>query len=152
MTGSNDNRYDELMEGALSGRLNRREVMRRAVLLGLSVPAIGTLLAACGDDDDEGDDDAPTSTTGSGQPAGTPTEAMADATETMAGEEASPTEAGAEMSIDNPPDVPNAEEASAFTGASLTYYGDGVGIGNELDLALSAKFTEATGITVEVIP
>src|SRR5690349_15558967 len=50
-------------------RLNRREVLRRGVMLGLSVPAIGALLAACGsgdDDDDSGDDaGAATSTSSS---------------------------------------------------------------------------------------
>ena len=174
MTGSNDKRYNELLEEAMAGRLNRREVLRRSVMLGLSVPAIGALLAACGDDDDEGDGEAPTSTGATGQPAGSPTEEEEEATPTeeeegspTAEEEASPTEddgAAAspdaspdaspevEMSIDNPPDVPNADEASAFSGASLTYYGDGVGIGNQLDEALAAKFSEATGINIEVIP
>ncbi|HEX5165426.1 MAG TPA: ABC transporter substrate-binding protein, partial [Thermomicrobiales bacterium] len=35
---------------------------------------------------------------------------------------------------------------------SLTYSGDGVGIGNQLDKTLASKFTEATGIKIEVIP
>jgi trehalose/maltose transport system substrate-binding protein len=177
MTGSNDKRYDELLEEVMAGRLNRRDVLRRSVLLGLSVPAIGALLAACGDDDDGGDDDAPTSTSGTGQdgatePADEATEPADEATETgdeeespTAGdEEGTPTEESGSaspdsspgsddvMSMDNPPDVPNAEEASQYSGASLTYYGDGVGIGNELDLALAAKFTEQTGINIEVIP
>ena len=87
MAGSSDKRYDELMEGVMAGRLNRRQVMRRAVLFGLSVPAIGSLLAACGDDDDDDGDDADaTATTPSGQAEGTPTEAETDdATATMAG-------------------------------------------------------------------
>jgi trehalose/maltose transport system substrate-binding protein len=173
MTGSNDKRYDELLEEVMAGKMNRRDVLRRSVMLGLSIPAIGALLAACGDDDD-GDDDAPTSETDTG--AETETETMGDETPegdeeesptTGDEEEATPTEAegaaspdasptagmgSGEMSIDNPPEVPNAEEASAYAGASLTYYGDGVGVGNELDLALAAKFTEATGIEIEVIP
>jgi trehalose/maltose transport system substrate-binding protein len=57
-----------------------------------------------------------------------------------------------EYDIEVAPEVPNAEAASAFSGASLTYYGDGVGIGNQLDETLAAKFTEATGIQIEVIP
>ncbi|MEX1157469.1 MAG: ABC transporter substrate-binding protein [Thermomicrobiales bacterium] len=154
MTGSSDNRYDELLEEAMAGRLNRREVLRRSVMLGLSIPAIGALLAACGDDDD--DDDAPTSTSSTGQPG--QTEPMDDATATMAEEDESPTTGdgtpmpGGEMDIEVAPEVPNATEASAFSGASLTYYGDGVGIGNQLDETLAAKFSEATGITIEVIP
>ncbi len=172
MTGSNDKRYNELLEEAMAGRLNRRDVLRRSVVLGLSIPAIGTLLAACGDDDDG--DDAPTSTSGTGQGAGTETMDEATATTgeeeespTMAGDEATPTEEGMEASPDSSPtesmgsgeydievapDVPNAEEASAYSGASITYYGDGVGIGNQLDETLAAKFTEATGIKIEVIP
>jgi len=172
MTGPNDKRYNELLEEAMAGRLNRRDVLRRSVMLGLSIPAIGALLAACGDDDD--DDDAPTSTTGTG---GAATEPADEATEpadeeespTMGGDdEATPTEDDAESSpdasptegmgsgdtpsIDNPPEVANAEEASQYAGVTLTYYGDGVGVGNELDLAAAAKFTEATGINIEVIP
>lgn len=42
-------------------RLSRRAVLRRGGMLGLSVPAIGALLAACGSDDDGGDD-APAAT------------------------------------------------------------------------------------------
>lgn len=37
-----------LYTDALSGRLSRRQVLRRAGILGLSVPAIAALLAACG--------------------------------------------------------------------------------------------------------
>jgi trehalose/maltose transport system substrate-binding protein len=142
-------------------------------MLGLSVPAIGALLAACGDDDD--DDTEATNTTSSGQPAGTSTTGGTEGTATIAeaesptsaaggtasaegspegSAEASPTEAMAEgeYDIEVAPEVPNAEAASAFSGASLTYYGDGVGIGNLLDETLAAKFTEATGIQIEVIP
>ncbi len=159
VTGQNDPRYTELLAEALTGRLNRREVLRRSVVMGLSIPAIGALLAACGDDDD--DDADPTNTTGSGQPSAT--EPAGDATATEGDEEESPTSAsgdatptesmgGGEMSLDNPPEVANADDASAYSGASLTYYGDGVGIGNQLDETLAAKFTEATGINIEVIP
>lgn len=40
---------------AASGRLSRRDVLRKATVFGLSVPAIGALLAACGSDDSRGD-------------------------------------------------------------------------------------------------
>lgn len=173
MTGSNDKRFNELLADAMAGRLNRRAVLQRAVMLGLSVPAIGALLAACGNGG--GDDAASTSTSGAGQPAATGTTRSAAASPTRAGASptraasaaASPSRAGspatsptraaspspaAELSIDNPPEVPNADAASAYSGASLTYYGDGVGIGNQLDKALAAKFTKATGINIEVIP
>lgn len=45
---------DELYRDALAGRLSRRDVLRRAGALGLSIPVISMLLAACtGDDEDE---------------------------------------------------------------------------------------------------
>lgn len=140
-----DTRFDRLMEQTLSGKLSRRSVLRRATALGLSVPAISMLLAACGDDDDE-----PTATTA---PAAQPTategsaETTPDAEETPGGEDPGT----GEYDINTPPEVANAEAASAYSGAQLTYYGDGVGIGSQLDETLTAKFTEATGIQVQVI-
>ncbi len=50
-----------LYRGALSGRVSRRQVLRRAALLGLSAPAIAAILAACGG----GSKDTPT-TSGAG--------------------------------------------------------------------------------------
>ncbi len=38
----------QLREAAISGVLNRRQVLKRAAVLGLSAPAIAALLAACG--------------------------------------------------------------------------------------------------------
>ncbi len=68
-------------------RLSRREVLRKGAMLGLSVPAIGALLAACGGDDDDDGDDAPeaTSTAGSGGGDTEPTEAADEGTETTGG-------------------------------------------------------------------
>lgn len=66
----------ELLAGALEGRFSRREVMRRAMALGLSAPIIASILAACGDDDDDDDDtggdDAPTATQAETDDAETP--------------------------------------------------------------------------------
>src|SRR5687768_10053094 len=44
-------------------RLSRRDVLKRALALGLSAPLISALLAACGGDDDDDEPDA-TATTG----------------------------------------------------------------------------------------
>lgn len=46
----------DLVNALNSGRINRRDFMRRGVLLGLSIPTISALLAACGDDDDDNAD------------------------------------------------------------------------------------------------
>ena len=46
----------DLVDALNTGRINRRDFMRRGVLLGLSIPTITALLASCGGDDD--DDDA----------------------------------------------------------------------------------------------
>jgi trehalose transport system substrate-binding protein len=51
--------YDELYQEALAGRISRREMLQRGLALGLSVPAITWLLAACGDDDDDDTPAAP---------------------------------------------------------------------------------------------
>jgi peptide/nickel transport system substrate-binding protein len=42
-----------LISEALSGNLTRREVIKRAAMIGMTGPILAGLLAACGDDDDE---------------------------------------------------------------------------------------------------
>lgn len=51
MTDQIRDQLDDLM----SGKLSRRQVLARATALGLSVPVLGSLLAACGDDDEDQD-------------------------------------------------------------------------------------------------
>jgi peptide/nickel transport system substrate-binding protein len=51
----------QLISEALSGNLTRREIMRRAALLGMTGPLLAGLLAACADRDDA-DDDTPADT------------------------------------------------------------------------------------------
>ncbi|CAN5811760.1 ABC transporter substrate-binding protein [soil metagenome] len=69
------NDFKELLDAARNGTLRRRDVLRRALGLGLSAPAITALLAACGDDDDDDgeaeepgsdDSDEPTATSADG--------------------------------------------------------------------------------------
>src|SRR4051812_13741378 len=92
---SGSSKLDLLREEILSGTLNRRAVLKRAMLMGLSAPVIAGLLAACGgddDDDDGGETEAATSTTGGNT--GQATTAAGEATATTAeggDEEASPT-------------------------------------------------------------
>jgi peptide/nickel transport system substrate-binding protein len=78
-----DAMFDGLMNELAQSSLTRRQVLRRTAVLGLSVPAVSGLLAACGgdDDDDDGDSGAATATTGgattpaSGASASSPTTA-----------------------------------------------------------------------------
>jgi peptide/nickel transport system substrate-binding protein len=69
-----DDRLLNLIPGALASPLTRRQVLRRAAALGLAMPVMGTLAAACGGDDDDDDDGGttnPTATTGGSGPTAT---------------------------------------------------------------------------------
>ncbi|MDI3339428.1 MAG: ABC transporter substrate-binding protein [Sphaerobacter sp.] len=140
-----------LYRAALAGRLSRRDVLRRATALGLSTPAIAALLAACGG----GGAGEPTATTAGGGTVVTPTAGRTPAGSPAASPGASPAgspTAGMTYTMDTPPEVFNADAASQYRGQTITYYGDTVGIGGELDQALAQKFTEATGITINIVP
>ncbi|CAN5174157.1 ABC transporter substrate-binding protein [soil metagenome] len=50
---SNDASLSHLLEEVKTGNMSRRVVLKRAVALGLSAPAIATLLAACGSDEED---------------------------------------------------------------------------------------------------
>jgi peptide/nickel transport system substrate-binding protein len=71
------------MSAATSGTLSRRSVLKRAVALGLSAPAIAALLAACGG---SSDDNTPSSASTSSSSSGS----TAAATSGSSGSEASP--------------------------------------------------------------
>jgi hypothetical protein len=45
--------YQRLMDEVMTGQMTRRTVLKRAVALGLSDPAIADLLAACGSSSDK---------------------------------------------------------------------------------------------------
>jgi peptide/nickel transport system substrate-binding protein len=49
----------ELGEVLNTASIDRRQLLRRAAILGMSLPILGSLLAACGDDDDDDGPDAP---------------------------------------------------------------------------------------------
>src|SRR3954464_14795338 len=79
----------DLVNALNSGRINRRDFMRKGMLLGLSIPTISALIAACGDDDDDNAE----STTG-GATATTPAAHAGAATTAPAGTTAAPSGAG----------------------------------------------------------
>jgi peptide/nickel transport system substrate-binding protein len=105
---------DDLLQAARAGSLSRRDVLRRALGLGLGLPTIGILLAACGgdDDDDDGDDDTPTNTPEAG--GGDPTEVEEEPTEP---EEEDPTEEPAGDATEEPEDATEAPEEATATEA-----------------------------------
>lgn len=53
---------------------------------------------------------------------------------------------------DDPPPVANAAAAGRYSGRRLTYYGESVGDGAELDRILSRRFTRDTGVEITVVP
>lgn len=97
-----DERFQDLIEAAQSRRLSRRAVLKRATALGLSAPAIASLLAACGGDDDDEPEATATSASGGESTAttsstGAATAAASEASEGSPTSEAAATEpAGAE--------------------------------------------------------
>ena len=62
---------------------SRRAFLKRSVAMGVSIPVVGSLLAACGDDDDDAGDDEPAGgdATPTPRPAGIPTPAGASGDE-----------------------------------------------------------------------
>jgi trehalose/maltose transport system substrate-binding protein len=153
-----DERFQELARNALSGRLSRRDVLRRAALLGLSAPAIAALLAACGG----GSKKTPTTSTGgastsaSTSPSGSASPAGSPMGSPMASPsaEASPSGSPSAMTFDPKvaPAVPDPSKGKQFSGHKITYYGDSVGAGNDFDKVLAAQFTKDTGIQINVVP
>lgn len=62
------------------------------------------------------------------------------------------TTASGQFTLANPPAVPNAADAKKFSSQKITYYGDSVGSGADIDNALAKRFTQDTGIAVKVVP
>ncbi|MGI8968851.1 MAG: ABC transporter substrate-binding protein [Chloroflexota bacterium] len=50
-----------------------------------------------------------------------------------------------------PPSDPYASAAKKYSGQTITYYGDGIGIGHDMDIAAAQKFTKQTGINVNIV-
>ncbi len=99
-----ESRIDELRQQIFAKGLNRRDVLKKSLALGLSAPIIAGLLAACGGDDDDDDDggDEPTATEASSGGGEDPTATEAaggddpTATEEAGGDEPTATEAAAD--------------------------------------------------------
>jgi peptide/nickel transport system substrate-binding protein len=55
----------DLIEAYVQGKIKRRDFVKRGTIIGLSVPFMGGIIAACGSDDDGGSDAGSSSTDGS---------------------------------------------------------------------------------------
>jgi peptide/nickel transport system substrate-binding protein len=65
----NDQWLNSLKQHLEAGQIDRRGFLKRAAVLGMGIPAVSAILAACGGDDDDDDDDTggeSTTTTASG--------------------------------------------------------------------------------------
>ncbi|HET9016304.1 MAG TPA: ABC transporter substrate-binding protein [Thermomicrobiaceae bacterium] len=82
-----DSRFLNLYHDVLSGRLSRRQVVRRGMAIGLSAPAIAALLAACGGSS------TPAATTSTSSGTSTASTSGSSAATSTSGSAASPTAA-----------------------------------------------------------
>ena len=106
-------------------RLTRRQVLRTGTMLGLSIPLLSGLLAACGGDDD--DDDEPTATAATGGQDASPTTADVAATasggSTPQAEGGTPVNGGT-LTIIQRGSIPDMDPHSSYdSDAAALYYG-----------------------------
>ncbi len=125
-----DERLSRLLTSATGHRLNRRDVLHRGLALGLSVPALAALLAACGDDDDDDDDDDD-----AGGDAAEPTATTAEDGGDEGGDEDEPTEPeagggagtpinGGTLTVIQTGSIPDLDPQSAYdSDASAIFFG-----------------------------
>lgn len=112
---SNERRtdIDRIRTDALSGLLNRRQVLKRGAALGLSAPIIASLLAACGDDDDAVTD-PDTDSGATDEP--TPTEAAVNDDDTTPEAEGESTAAEDAETPDDAAETPSDDASGAAAG------------------------------------
>lgn len=140
-------RVRQLIQQAQVLRWDRRQILKRAAVFGLSVPAISAVLAACGSDDDDPTATTAagetTATTGGGEP--TATEAAAEATGTEAAGEPTATEAAGEATGTEAAGEPTATTPAAAGGGggiiNLPSTAGDSGIGNPI-IASNLAFIE----------
>ena len=109
----------DLIDGARSGRFTRRDVLRRATVIGLSIPAIGALLAACGGDDDDTSGTDGTAATGTaGTAAGGSTLSTATGSPPAAGDATR----GGTLSVGALAPSTEVDPVAGFDGASIAVF------------------------------
>jgi trehalose/maltose transport system substrate-binding protein len=143
----------------------RRALGRRAFLVGVLGATGAGLLAACGGGaatptsapktdpkPAAGASPSPAASPAAAQPVASPGAAVASPSPSPSPSPAASPAAAAPPAVGSPPPVPNAAAARQYSGQRLTYYGDAVGLGAELDQRLAAQFAQDTGIQVNVVP
>lgn len=104
-----------------TSHLSRRDVLKRAMGLGLSAPVIASLLAGCGGDDDDDDANEPTATEASAaQPTATQGSDEPTTTEEDAGEPTATAPADEPTATDGPAEPTATELSSAGRGQGGT--------------------------------
>lgn len=116
-------RIDMLREDVLSGRMDRRELLRRATAMGLSAPVIAGLLVACGGDDD----DEPTTGVAGATPPATPSPTVSSRGQASTSAASPP--ASQATSTTAPEVSPTSKAETTPTGGSA---GQGRGVGDLL--------------------
>lgn len=122
---SQEKGFLQLLRAASSGRMSRRDLLHRGLVLGLSVPALSAIIAACGGDDDDDDDDDD----GGGEAQATATPEPTDGGEatptTAAGgdDEGTPIDGGT-LTIIQTGSIPDLDPQSAYdSDASAIFFG-----------------------------
>ncbi len=87
---------EDVTERTLRARLSRRGLLRRAAVLGLAAPVVGSLLAACGGDDEDEATTAPSGSEATAAPSGSGSTPEASATEASGGEATTAPSGGSE--------------------------------------------------------
>jgi multiple sugar transport system substrate-binding protein len=134
MSKPDEREVRDLAQQLSAGRLSRREFVTRTSALGLSIGAIGSLVAACGGDDDEAAAPAPPAETPPAEPPAGETGAAPPATG-PSGES----------------DVIAAEAAKQFSGTTLNITWESGLQANDPKLVWGAEWEELTGIKINVI-
>jgi trehalose/maltose transport system substrate-binding protein len=113
-----------------TSRTPHRSSIRAVALAALALAAVG-----CGDSSSKSPPTATAQSSAQPAPSAAPAKAPAQSSITLKGPA---------------PSVANAAEVKKYQGAKITFYGDPVSGG--LDVAMAAKFTEDTGVEVNVLP
>jgi multiple sugar transport system substrate-binding protein len=136
MSKPDEREVRDLAQQLSAGRLSRREFVTRTSALGLSIGAIGSLVAACGGDDDEAA--APPA-----EPAPPAPPAEPPAGETGAAPPATgPSGASDEIAV---------EAAKQFSGTTLNVTWESGLQANDPKLVWGAEWEELTGIKINVV-